>query len=361
MKADKRDLNRALLARQMLLERRDMPVLDAIEHLIGMQAQAPSPPHIGLWSRLAGFAFDAVGPLMTERRVLRMVLMRGTLHLVSARDARALRPLTQPLLDNYLRTRAADLAGIDLDAVTAHARALLEGEPRTDKELRELLAERWPDDDPALLGWAVRCRLPLVQVPPRGIWGASGVARHTTLDTWLDGHPPAETTLDEVVLRYLAAFGPASVQDVQQWSGLTRLGEVVERLRPELLEFRDEAGRALYDVPDAPRPGGDAPAPVRFVPDFDNLLLSHADRARIISEEHRKRVFTVNGIIRATFLVDGFVHGMWKIEKKRGEAVLRVDPFAPVPKRERAALEEEGLRLLAAGHPDAKSHAVEFR
>lgn len=360
MKADKRDLNRALLARQMLLERRDMPVLDAIEHLVGMQAQAPSPPHIGLWSRLAGFAFDAVGPLMTERRVLRMVLMRGTLHLVSARDARALRPLTQPLLDSYLRTRAADLAGIDLDAVTAHARALLEDEPRTDKELRELLAERWPDDDAALLGWAVRCRLPLVQVPPRGIWGASGVARHTTLDTWLDGHPPAETTLDDVVLRYLAAFGPASVQDVQQWSGLTRLGEVVERLRPELLEFRDENGRALYDVPDAPRPGGDAPAPVRFVPDFDNLLLSHADRARIISEEHRKRVFTVNGIIRATFLVDGFVHGMWKIEKKRGEAVLRVDPFAPVPKRERAALEEEGLRLLAAGHPDAKSYAVEF-
>lgn len=360
MKADKRDLNRALLARQMLLERRHMSVLDAIEHLVGMQAQAPSPPHIGLWSRLAAFAFDAVGPLMTERRVLRMVLMRGTLHLVSARDARALRPLTQPLLDNYLRTRAADLAGIDLDAVTAHARALLEDEPRTDKELRELLAERWPDDDPALLGWAVRCRLPLVQVPPRGIWGASGVARHTTLDTWLDGHPSAETTLDDVVLRYLAAFGPASVQDVQQWSGLTRLGEVVERLRPELLEFRDENGRALYDVPDAPRPGGDAPAPVRFVPDFDNLLLSHADRARIISEEHRKRVFTVNGIIRATFLVDGFVHGMWKIEKKRGEAVLRVDPFAPVPKRERAALEEEGLRLLAAGHPDAESYAVEF-
>ncbi|QKW33699.1 winged helix DNA-binding domain-containing protein [Actinomadura sp. NAK00032] len=360
MKADRRDLNRALLARQMLLERRDMPVLDAIEHLVGMQAQAPSPPHIGLWSRLDGFAFDAVGPLMTERRVLRMVLMRGTLHLVSARDARALRPLTQPLLDNYLRTRAADLAGIDLDAVTAHARALLEDEPRTDKELRELLAERWPGEDPALLGWAVRLRLPLVQVPPRGIWGASGIARHTTLDTWLDGRPTAETTLDEVVLRYLAAFGPASAQDVQQWSGLTRLGEVVERLRPRLLEFRDEDGRALYDVPDAPRPGGDAPAPVRFVPDFDNLLLSHADRARIISEEHRKRVFTVNGIIRATFLVDGFVHGMWKIEKKRGEAVLRVDPFAPVPKRECAALEEEGLRLLAAAHPGVKSHAVEF-
>ncbi|MFB4312009.1 winged helix DNA-binding domain-containing protein [Actinomadura sp. GTD37] len=359
MRLGKRALNRALLARQMLLERHDLPVLDAIEHLVGMQAQAPNPPHVGLWSRLAGFDFGAVGPLMTERRALRIVLMRGTLHLVSARDARALRPLVQGLLDGHLRSRAADLDGVDLDAVTAHARALLEAEPRSDKELRTLLSERWPEHDPALLGWAVRLRLPLVQVPPRGIWGASAAARHTTLDTWLDGEP-ADTTLDEVVLRYLGAFGPASVQDVQQWSGLTRLGEVVERLRPGLLEFRDDNGRALYDVPDAPRPDPDVPAPVRFVPDFDNLLLSHADRSRIITEEHRKRTFTVNGIIRATFLVDGFVHGMWKIEKKRGEATLRVDPFDPVPRRERAALEEEGLRLLAAAHPEAGSHAVEF-
>ncbi len=356
----RRALNRALLARQMLLERHDMPVLDAVEHLVGMQAQAPNPPHIGLWSRLADFAFGDLGALLAERRVLRIVLMRGTLHLVSARDARALRPLTQPILDNLLKARAAELDGIDLDAVTAHARALLEDEPRTDKEVRASLAERWPDHDADLLGWAVRLRLPLVQTPPRGIWGASGVARHTTLDTWLDGHPPAETTLDDVVLRYLAAFGPASVRDVQRWSGLTRLGPVVDRLRPGLLEFRDENGLVLYDVPDAPRPGPDAPAPVRFVPDFDNLLLSHAARARIISEEDRKRVFTVNGIIRATFLVDGFVHGMWKIEKKRGEAVLRIDPFRPVPKRERTGLEEEGMRLLSAAHPEAESHAVEF-
>ncbi|MFA1551347.1 winged helix DNA-binding domain-containing protein [Actinomadura chokoriensis] len=356
----RRALNRALLARQMLLERHDLPVLDAIEHLVGMQSQAPNPPHVGLWSRLADFAFDEVGALMTDRRALRIVLMRGTLHLVSARDARALRPFTQVILDNHLKTRAADLDGIDLDAITAHARALLEQEPRTDKELRTLLAERWPEHDVALLGWAVRLRLPLVQVPPRGIWGASGTARHTTLDTWLDGRPAVETTLDDVVLRYLAAFGPASVQDVRHWSGLAGLGEVVRRLRPGLLEFRDENGRTLYDVPDAPRPDAGAPAPVRFVPDFDNLLLSHADRARIISEEHRKRVFTVNGIIRATFLVDGFVHGMWKIEKKRGEARLLIAPFDPVPRRERAALEEEGLRLLAAAHPEAGAHAVEF-
>ncbi|TDC55756.1 winged helix DNA-binding domain-containing protein [Actinomadura sp. KC345] len=356
----RRALNRALLARQMLLERHAMPPLDAIEHLVGMQSQAPNPPYIGLWSRLRDFVFDEVGELMTGRRALRIVLMRGTLHLVSARDARALRPLTQVLLDGHLKARASELDGIDLKAVAAYVRALLEDEPRTDKEVRALLAERWPDEDAALLGWAVRCALPLVQVPPRGVWGASGTARHTTLEAWLDGFAKSDPSVDELVLRYLAAFGPAGVQDVQQWSGLTRLGEVVERLLPKLLVFRDEKGRTLYDVPEAPRPDPGAPAPVRFVPDFDNLLLSHADRVRIISDEHRKRVFTVNGIIRATFLVDGFVHGMWKIEKKRGEAALRIDPFAPVPAPDRAALEEEGMRLLTAVHPGATSHRIDF-
>ncbi|MFD0691469.1 winged helix DNA-binding domain-containing protein [Actinomadura fibrosa] len=357
----RRALNRALLARQMLLRRRAMPAVEAIEHLVGMQSQAPNPPYVGLWSRLEGFAFDELAQLTRDRAVLRMVLMRGTLHLVSARDARALRPLTQGILDGYLRTRLGEAPAADgLDAVIAHARTLLEEEPRSDKELRTLLAERFPDADAELLGFAVRCRVPLVQVPPRGIWGASGLAKHTTLDAWLgDGEPP-EPSVDALVLRYLGAFGPASVQDAQQWSGLTRLGEVVERLLPKLVVFRDENGRTLYDLPDAPRPGPDVPAPARLVPDFDNLLLSHTDRARIITEEHRKRVFTVNGIIRATFLVDGFVHGMWKMEKKRGTAVVRIDPFLPVADADRAALADEAERLLAAAHPGAAAYAVEF-
>ncbi|MBD2896348.1 hypothetical protein amrb99_52960 [Actinomadura sp. RB99] len=356
---DRRALNRALLARQMLLRRHEMTAVEAIEHLVGMQAQAPNPPHIGLWSRLDGFAFDELAAPMTDRRVLRIVLMRGTLHLVSARDALMLRPLTQPILDNHLRSpRGAGLTGV-ADAA-AHARKILEEAPRSDKELRAILAEHRPDADAALLAWAVRLSLPLVQVPPRGIWGRSGVAKHTTLESWLDGHPVPEPSVDEMVLRYLGAFGPATVQDVQQWSGLTRLGEVVERHRAGLRVFRNADGRTLYDLPDAPRPDPDTPAPVRFVPDFDNLLLSHADRARIITEEHRKRVFTVNGIIRATYLVDGFVHGMWKIEKERGGVTLRISPFAPVPAGEREALAEEGARLLAAAHPDAKAHAVEF-
>ncbi|MBO2460568.1 AlkZ family DNA glycosylase [Actinomadura sp. LCR2-06] len=356
---DRRSLNRALLARQMLLRRHAMPAVEAVEHLVGMQSQAPNPPHIGLWSRLDGFGFDDLAAPMTDRRLLRIVLMRGTLHLVTARDALMLRPLTQPILDNHLRSpRGAALTGVP--AAAAYARKILEERPRSDKELREILAEHRPDADPNDLVWAVRLSLPLAQVPPRGIWGASGLARHTTLEAWLEGVEVPEPSVDEMVLRYLKAFGPASVQDVQQWSGLTRLGEVVERNRSGLRVFRDEDGRTLYDLPDAPRPGPDVPAPVRFVPDFDNLLLSHADRTRIIGEEHRRRVFTVNGIVRATYLVDGFVHGMWKIEKARGAATLRISPFAPVPGPERDALAEEGARLLAAAHPNAKSRAVEF-
>ncbi|WP_242908967.1 winged helix DNA-binding domain-containing protein [Actinomadura terrae] len=356
----RRALNRALLARQLLLDRHAMPALDAIEHLVGMQSQAPNPPYVGLWSRLEDFDFGELSALMTERRAARIVLMRGTLHLVSARDARALRPLTQVLLDNYLKSpRAVPLREVDLAPVVALARTLLEEAPRSDKELRTLLAERWPDLDIDTLVWAVRCSLPLVQVPPRGVWGASGLARHTTLEAWL-GEPHPEPSVDEMVLRYLGAFGPASVQDVQQWSGLTRLGEVVERLLPKLRAFQDGNGRTLYDLPEAPRPDPETPAPVRFVPDFDNLLLSHADRARVITEEHRKRVFTVNGIIRATFLVDGFVHGMWKMERKRGAATLRLAPFTPVPEPARAALAEEADRLLAAAHPDAATRTVEL-
>ncbi|MFI0355892.1 winged helix DNA-binding domain-containing protein [Actinomadura sp. 9N407] len=353
----RRALNRALLERQLLLRRQAMPVLDAIEHLVGMQSQAPNPPYVGLWSRLEGFDFDELAGLMRDRRVLRMVLMRGTLHLVSARDALAFRPLTQVVLDRYLTTaRGAPLKDVDLEAVGGVARTFFEDEPRTDKELRALLAGHWPDEDAELLAWAARINLPLVQVPPRGIWGQGGIAKHTTLENWLGRAMETEPSIDDMVLRYLAAFGPASVQDMQHWSGLTRLGEVAGRLK--LVTFADENGRTLYDLPDAPRPDPETPAPVRYVPEFDNLTLSHADRARIISEEDRKRIFTVNGIIRATVLVDGFVRGMWRMERKRKAVTLNVDLFAPVSDAERAALVAEGERLMAAAHPDAGSREI---
>ncbi|MFG2006681.1 winged helix DNA-binding domain-containing protein [Spirillospora sp. NPDC048911] len=358
---DRRSLNRALLARQLLLDRHELPALDAIEHLVGMQAQAPTPPYIGLWSRITGFRFDELATLLTERAAVRMVLMRGTLHLVSARDALALRPLTQAVMDRAIRTGGGgrDLTGIDVPAVEAAGRELLK-EPRTDKEMRALLADRFPGKDPELLNWAARTVIPLVQIPPRGLWGKSGLATHTTLETWLGRSPDPEPSLERMVLRYLAAFGPATVQDAQHWSGLTGLGEVVGRLAPQLVTFTDENGKVLYDLPDAPRPDPGTPAPVRFVPDFDNLTLSHSDRARIVSEEHRKRLFTINGIIRAAVLVDGFVHGMWKHEKKRGVATVRIELFEPASPSDRTAMVEEAQRLLAAAYPEAKSYDVEF-
>ncbi|MCP2337219.1 winged helix DNA-binding domain-containing protein [Actinomadura rupiterrae] len=359
-KLGRRDLNRALLARQLLLRRHRMGVLETVEHLVGMQAQAPNPPYLGLWTRLEEFDFDEPGRLLHEREIVRMVLMRGTLHLVSARDALALRPLTQVVLDKYLRGPSGrDLKDVDLDAVREAVRELLGAGPLSDKEVRTALAERFPEHDAERLNWAARCMLPLVQVPPRGVWGSSGLARHTTLDVWL-GKQFGEPDVDAVVRRYLAAFGPATVRDAQHWSGLTGLDEVFARLRPELFTFEDENGRVLYDLPDAPRPDAGTPAPVRFIPDFDNLTLSHADRARIVSEEHRKRLFTVNGIIRAAVLVDGFVQGMWKAEVKWGAATLRIEEFEPIPAAAREELTAEGLRLLAAAYPKASDREIVF-
>lgn len=344
----RRALNRALLARQMLLGRETLAAEEAIERLVGMQAQAPNPPYIGLWTRLDDFHPDELSRLITERRAVRIALMRGTIHLVTARDCLTLRPVLQPVLDRGLNTIfGARIAGVDTVALVAAGRALVEERPRTYAELGALLQERWPDRDTAALANAVRALAPLVQVPPRGLWGASGPAAHTTAESWLGRPLDADPSPDAMVMRYLAAFGPATVRDIQTWSGLTGLRAVTERLRPRLRAFRDEQGNELFDLPDAPQPDPDIPAPPRFLPDYDNALLSHADRTRIMDDERRTLVFTKNGIIRATVLVDGFVRGTWTITRQGGVATLHIAPFAPLPQQDRAALTEEGARLLA--------------
>jgi hypothetical protein len=356
-----RALNRAFLERQLLLRREPAPLLPAIEHLVGLQAQAPNPPYTALWTRLAGFDPHALGALLVERQVVRVALMRSTIHLVSAADCRMLRPLVQPVLDRVLQdpVRKVALAGLDLDALVATGRELLADAPLTSGELAALLAGRWPDRDPAALAYVIRCLVPLVQVPPRGVWGRSGASRHTTVDAWLGPPPtppgPASSTtatgLEELVLRYLAAFGPATVRDVQAWSGLTRLGEIVDRLRPRLMALRGETGAELFDLPDAPRPDPDLPAPVRLLAEFDNVLLGHADRTRVISDADRRRVFTINGQVLGTVLVDGYVHGTWKLVRQRGAATVVVQPFRPLSEADRAAVETEahGLLDVAAG------------
>jgi hypothetical protein len=359
-----RELNRATLERQMLLRRRKLSAVEAIERLVGMQAQAPAPPYVGLWTRLEDFHPDELARLILERRAVRIALMRNTVHLVTVSDCLALRPLMQPVFDRTLyatRANRANLDGVDIEALVAAGRALLEERPRTAKELGELLQEQWPGRDPASLARAIRHLLPLVQVPPRGVWGKSGPAAHTTAEAWLGRPLDPAPSLEETILRYLGAFGPATVKDVQTWSGLTRLGEVIERLRPRLLTFRDERGKELFDLPEAPRPDPDTPAPPRFLPEFDNLILSHADRIRIIADEYRKVMASKNGMVPATFLVDGFVRGTWKKGRTRGRATLVIEPFEPLAKEDRDALAGEGERLIRFVAEPEGAEAYEIR
>lgn len=356
-----RALNRALLARQMLLSREKLPALDAVERLCGMQAQAPNAPYFGLWTRLEDFRHDELSQLIQDRKAVRIALMRSTLHLVSARDCLQLRPWLQPVLDRGLNGAFGKrLAGLDMKALAAAGQAMVEERPLTFSELGKRLNDRWPDRDPDALEAAVRNLVPLVQLPPRGLWGESGQATHTSAEAWLGRPLSSQPASDEMILRYLAAFGPATVKDIQVWSGLNRLRDAIDRLRPRLMTFRDEQGNELFDLPDAPRPDPDTPAPPRFLGEYDNILLSHADRTRIIDEAYRKRVFTVNGIIRATILVDGFVRGTWKIVRNHGTATLVVQPFEQFSEQVRDALAEEGARLLHFAAADDDTHEILF-
>jgi hypothetical protein len=356
-----RALNRALLARQLLLRREPLSATEVMERLVGLQAQAPNPPYFGLWSRLDGFQPGALSRLLEDRQVVRIALMRSTIHLVTARDCLTLRPLLQPVLERALKgTHGRHLMGLDLQQVADAGRVLVEERPRTFAELGALLREQWPDRDADALSSTVRTLVPLVQVPPRGLWGASGPAAHTSAESWLRRPLDPHSALDALVLRYLSAFGPATIKDIQTWSGLTRLREVTERLRPRLRTFRDEQGQELFDLPDAPRPDPDTPAPPRLLAEFDNVLLSHANRDRIITSAQRKRVFTVNGLIPGTVLVEGFVRGIWAITQDKATATLRIEPFGPLPKKDRAALAEEGDRLLTFAAPDAQVREVQF-
>nr|WP_222849614.1 winged helix DNA-binding domain-containing protein [Trebonia kvetii] len=259
-----RALNRATLARQNLLERAPAPAIDMIEHLGGMQSQAPLAPYVGLWTRLQDFAPDELSALTEERQVVRLSLMRNTEHLVSARDCLGWRPLFYPLhAAEFQAHYRSGTEGVDRDALVRQAKQLLEEQPRTRGELAKLLAERWPEADPGVLAYAVTHHVALCQVPPRGIWGKNGPAVWALVESWLNA-PLRPVPVEALVVRYLGAFGPATVADIQVWSGLTRLREVVERL--PLRTFRGEAGQALHDLPDAPRPAEDIPAPPRSCP-----------------------------------------------------------------------------------------------
>jgi hypothetical protein len=357
---DSRALNRATLARQLLLERTDLPVLDAVAHLVGLQAQVPLDPYHALWSRLTRFRPEGLGTLMEERAVVRIVVMRGTIHLVTADDALLLRPLVQPVLDGELsrhRDYAPALDGVDLRPVLRFARRRFASDgPQTAPQLRAAMREQFPDVDPGALAYACRNHLAIVQVPPRGVWGKTAQVTVTTAEEWL-GRPVVERpSIDEVVLRYLGAFGPATPADAAAWSRLTGMREVFDRLRPQLRTFRDERDRELFDLPEAPRPGPDTPAPVRFLPEYDNALLSHADRSRFAPPDDHAPPAGGSRPVHGTVLVDGRVRATWAfaLDTERGTGTLTVSHPGNLTKRAASSVTAEGRRFVHFRHPEVQ-------
>ncbi|WP_413797211.1 winged helix DNA-binding domain-containing protein [Streptomyces iranensis] len=353
-----RALGRAALARQLLLDRAGLPVRDAVAHLCGLQAQEPQEPFTGLWSRLRAFDPGALSDLLTGRSVVRTHLMRRTVHLLTADDVVAWRARHDAMLrQRVLGTYRRELEGMDLDELAAAGRAVMaDGKPRSMAELVRTLADRWPAPAPRALGeMLIAALVPVAQTPPRGLWRSRGGVRNVLLSSWLGRpvDPPAPDGSDPVgqalVRRYLAAFGPAASADLRAWCGLAGLPAAVAAVREELVTFRDERGRELFDLPDAPRPDPDTPAPVRFLPAFDNAILGYHDRGRIIDDAHRGLSVAGERVV----LVDGRVAATWRVDA----ATVVVIPLGRLSSADRTAVGEEG-RELASFLSDGESHRV---
>jgi hypothetical protein len=343
-----RELNRALLARQLLLQRGRLPVARAVERLCALQAQYSPSPYVALWTRLADFRKDALTRALERRRVIRTTLMRITLHIVSARDypyfAAVWLPATQEMTPRVNGEQLAELSR----RVHAIAR-----QPVTHADIEAVAAEEMGGR------WRTRCLAPLVQLPPAGTWRFHGRPQLLVMEEYLGVELPLrEEGAQRLVRSYLAAFGPASQADLLRFAGM-RAGDVrpgLERLR--LRTFRDEAGRLLYDLPRGPLPDSATTAPVRFLPKWDHSLLAYDDRTRILPKELQATVIGKNGDVLPTFLVDGVVGGLWAVERARDRAMLVLEPFAPLPRRVRGELEAEGERLLRWIEDDATSFVV---
>jgi len=339
----------------MLLERSsNLRPHDAIHALGGLQAQAPLAPHVGLWTRLRNYSPAALDELYDAKRVVRSNLLRATVHLVTTDDALNWQALLGPVGARSVQAAFGKrLTGIDLGALTEAARELLSESALSTAELGQRLADRFPGYEADALAYGARGRLALIHVPPRGKWNASAPTRQTTFTAWLGREPEPASPPDAMFLRYLAAFGPASVQDAQAWSGLTRLSEVADRLAPRLATFRDPDGRILYDLPDAPRPSEFANAPVRFLPEYDNVFFGYADRTRFAPDLRKPPIPPGNGARTGTLFVDGEWRGTWKISLPRAAksgtadvaALLAVTLFRKASAAERAAIEREGTDL----------------
>ena len=289
--------------------------------------------------------------------------MRSTIHLTSATDAAMLFALLETF--QYQRTMTGTpfgkrLRDLDHDDLRRVAREIVEESPRSTAELGPLLVERFPGHDGEAMAISSTRFVPMVQVTPRGLWRESGQTRWTTAESWL-GIPLAESpSRQDLVLRYLAAFGPASVMDMQNWSGLTKLKSDFEALRPNLTTFRNEQGKELFDLPDATRPPADSPAPVRFLPVYDNLVLGHSDRSRFFAEDTSIPENAGLGRDVGTILVDGFVRGIWKQETAKRTATLRVQLLDGCPNDAQAEVATEGERLITFLADNSETQAVVF-
>jgi len=355
-----RELNRATLARQMLLERETLPVPAAIERLVGLQAQLASAPYVGLWTRLRGFQREDLADQIENRKVVKATLMRATLHLCTAEDYAQFRTALKPVLIGAASAIAKQRGqGFDLDKLLKAARKFIGEKPRTFAEISDMVTKLMPGHDVGAMRYSVRTHIPLVQVPITTGWSYSNKPEFTLAESWIGRPISPEDNLRELVFRYLAAFGPASVTDAQTWLGM-KLKETFEKLKPELQTYRSEGRSELFDLPDVSLPAEDVPAPVRFLPEYDNLLLSHSNRTRVVADEYRSKVYLPGLRVAATILVNGFVRGAWKIEKTKTAATLVIEPFDKLTKKDRAALIEEGERLVRFVEPQAKSFEVRF-
>jgi len=351
----RRALNRTTLHRQRLLSRGG-DIEETIEHLLGLQTQNPLDPYFALACRLDNFAPEQLGQLLTDRVVVRTAVMRGTLHLLTSADYKQLQPTFAPVLERVFNSTsfATDIAGMNRSELLSAAEKLLAREPMTRADLGRQLETRWPDTPGASMAHAATYLLPVVQTTPRGVWGAKGAATWAPSRQWLGDGDSKPEPLDQIVLRYLAAFGPASVADIRVWSGLTGLREVLDGIRHRLRTWKDEDGKELFDLPDAVHPDPETPAPPRFLPEYDNVLLGHADRSRFFLDGATPAGWVGN------LLVDGFFAGSWEMKEPRPSMCLMVTPHTKLTHGQRHEVECEGYQLLSTLSSDARETSVEI-
>jgi hypothetical protein len=354
-----RQLNRATLARQMLLERSDIGIAEAVAFLLGQQGQQSQDPYIGLWSRLNNFRHEDMTALIVDRTLVRATSMRATLHLHTADDLIGLREFVQPVVERMWQSAFGKrrFGPNDREKVRKAGVKLLDKSPMTSGELGKALQEQFPEGEPLAKAVLMQVVETLVQIPPTRIWGSGHAPILARVENWLAGPHKRTIPRETLVRRYLAAYGPASVADMQAWCGMTKLGETFETLRPDLVTFEGEDGRELFDLPDAPRPDADTPAPPRFLPLYDNVYLGYDNRRRMLEENDMKRVNMLREF-KPAVLIDGIIAAGWTIEVKKGAAVIDIEPYHKIGKAHRKPLEAEALAFLRFMRGDAKSYDV---